>query len=792
MKLVELKNKEKAVILKVKGHREFKKRMAELGFVEGRIIEVVRQAPLQDPIDYRIMNFEVSLRRSEAELIEVSKDLDSYKESDEGITQIYNIENNTTSKPKIHKHKEINVALVGNPNCGKTTLFNHFTGLVEHVGNYSGVTVDAKKGSTTFKGYKINFIDLPGTYSLTAYSPEEKFVLDHLITEMPDIILNVADAGNLERNLYLTAQLLETNLKIVVALNMYDELQKTGAHLDYNLLGGMLGVKFVPTIASKKIGIGEVLQAIIDTYENNNQRNIVIRYQKPIERFVSDLTEELDAEKTHSSISNAVSPRFLAVKLLEQDPLIMQKAKVFRNYKQLRKKAYNYRQKIKEHLGSEKEIDDLIVNSRYAFVRGALKETFSEGEKQSHIGTTKLDNLLTHKFLGFPMFLLFLFLMFEGTFWLGKYPMEWIDYFIVWLKDVTNMLLPAGMLRDLLVDGVIGGVGSVIVFLPNILILFFFISFMEDTGYMARAAFIMDKLMHKIGLHGKSFIPLIMGFGCNVPAIMATRTIESKNDRLLTILINPFMSCSARLPVYILIAGTFFPHKAGLVIFFLYLLGITVAILVALIFKKIFFNKKEIPFVMELPPYRMPTMKSTLRHMWHKALQYLNKMGGIILVASVIIWFLGYFPRSKENEPKNAKTILYNSYIGQIGRAVQPAFDPLGFDWRETVAVIAGVSGKEVIVSTMGVLYAGDGDSKNDLKQALKTAKKSDGTPVFNKISALAFLVFVLLYFPCIATIATVYKETGTWTWPVFMMFYTTTLAWIFGFLVYKIGGLLL
>ncbi len=792
MKLTELKNKEKAVILKVKGHREFKKRMAELGFVEGRVIEVVRQAPLQDPVDYKIMNFEVSLRRSEAELIEVSKDFDDYKSDTEEISQTFNVENLSTPKPKPHKQKIINVALVGNPNCGKTTLFNYFTGSVEHVGNYSGVTVDAKKGSTTFKGYKINFIDLPGTYSLTAYSPEEKFVLDHLITEIPDVVLNVVDAGNLERNMYLTTQLLETNLKLVVALNMYDELQKTGSHLDYKLLGGMLGVKFVPTIGSKKIGIGEVLQAIIDTYENDSQRNVTIRYQKPIERFVSELAEELTADKTRSSLSNAVSPRFLAIKLLEQDPLIMQKAKSFKNYKQIRKKTYNYRQKTKEHLGSEKEVDDLIINSRYAFVRGALKETFTEGTKNTHIGTTKLDNILTHKFLGFPIFLFFLFVMFEGTFWLGKYPMEWIDYFIGWLKDIFGMVLPAGMLKDLLVDGIIGGVGSVIVFLPNILILFFFISFMEDTGYMARAAFIMDKLMHKIGLHGKSFIPLIMGFGCNVPAIMATRTIESKNDRLLTILINPFMSCSARLPVYILIAGTFFPHRAGSVIFFLYLLGISVAILIAIIFKKIFFNKKEVPFVMELPPYRMPTMKSTVRHMWHKALQYLRKMGGIILVASVIIWFLGYFPRPAENSHETHETTLYNSYIGQIGRAVQPAFEPLGFDWRETVAIIAGVSGKEVIVSTMGVLYTGKGDDTKDLKQALKSAKKSDGTPVFSKLTALAFLVFVLLYFPCIATIATVYKETGTWTWPVFMMIYTTGLAWIFGFLVYQLGGLLL
>jgi ferrous iron transport protein B len=370
--------------------------------------------------------------------------------------------------------------------------------------------------------------------------------------------------------------------------------------------------------------------------------------------------------------------------------------------------------------------------------------------------------------------------------------MEWIDWLISLIKGLVSSILPPGMLKDLIVEGIISGVGSVIVFLPNIVILFFFISFMEDTGYMARAAFIMDKLMHKIGLHGKSFIPLIMGFGCNVPAIMATRTIESRNDRLLTILINPFMSCSARLPVYILIAGTFFGHQAGLIIFLLYAAGIATAIIMAIIFKKIFFNKKEIPFVMELPPYRMPTMKSTLRHMWHKALQYLKKMGGIILIASIIIWFLGYFPRENTEQQKRQshEMHLYNSYIGKIGRSLSPVFSPLGFDWKQTVAIIAGISGKEVIVSTLGVLYTG-GNNEKDLKDALKHAKKNDGSPAFTKWSALAFLVFVLLYFPCIATISTVYKETGSWFWPIFMIFYTTVLAWIAAFAVFNLGGLL-
>ncbi len=792
MTLAELHTGEKAIIVKIKGHRSFKKRMAELGFVEGKEITVVRNAPLKDPIDYKIMNYDVSLRRNEALLIEV---IPKGNYNQENKINKINIEQTDLQGNNTSKLKEINVALVGNPNCGKTTLFNHFTGSVEHVGNYSGVTIDAKKGHTTFKGYKINFIDLPGTYSLTAYSPEEKFVMDYLIKEKPDIILNVVDAGNLERNLYLTTQVLETQLKTVVALNMYDELQRSGATFDYHTLGRMIGIPFVPTVASKKIGIGDLLDTIINSYNKDNHRIVKINYQKPLGRFLEELEKLLTTEKTNHFLPNILSSRFIAIKLLENDELIWSYAKHLKNYKEIRKKIYNYKQTIKEHFGTEKELDDLIINSRYAFVKGALEETYKPGRKQQHKRSYLLDNILTHKIWGFPLFIFFLFIMFESTFWLGEYPMKWIEEGLVLLSEQISLWLPAGMLKDLIVDGIIGGVGSVLVFLPNILILFFFISFMEDTGYMARAAFIMDKLMHKIGLHGKSFIPLIMGFGCNVPAIMATRTIESKNDRLLTILINPFMSCSARLPVYVLIAGAFFPHNAGLVIFLLYILGIMVAIGIALLFKKIFFSKKEAPFVMELPPYRMPTFKSTIRHMWHKAMQYLKKMGGPILIASIIIWFLGYFPLPKNNNnmqqtPKSKQEHLYNSYIGQIGRTIEPVFKPLGFDWRATVAVTAGIVGKEVIVSTLGVLYGND--NEENLRASLKSATKEDGSPMFTPVSALAFLVFVLLYFPCIATIITVKNETGTWRWSLFMIGYTTSLAWIFGFLVYQIGNLII
>lgn len=815
MKLIDLRHNEKAVITKVKGQRTFKKRMNGMGFIEGEEIQVIRYAPLKDPVEYKIMDYEVSIRRNEADLIEVDH---SIVRNDD----IYEYTRDYTKKiiRETHISKTINIALIGNPNSGKTTLFNQLTKSIEHVGNYSGVTVNAKKSTLKYNHYTLNFFDLPGTYSLTAYSPEEKYVMYHLLTKIPDIVVNVVDAGNLERNLFLTTQLIDMNVPTVVALNMYDELENNGDKLNHTILGKMLGIPFVPTISSKKIGINNLLNTIITTYETPPERTIIVKNYKPIDKLIADITPEFHISKTDHKLTNIVSPRFAIIKLMEKDPLIIKFAHEFTNYFDIKNNIETNVKCIESHLNND--IDTLLVNSKYGFIRGALKETFTHGIKPKHMKTKFFDTIITHRYFGFPFFILFLWIMFQGTFIIGNYPMVWIDTGVQWLKSLFLNLMVAGPFRDLITNGIIQGVGSVIVFLPNILLLFLFISIMEDTGYMARVAFIMDKLMHKIGLHGKSFIPLIMGFGCNVPAIMSTRTIESKYDRFLTILIIPFMSCSARLPVYILITGTFFSSNAGNIIFLLYLIGISTAIFVSILFKKFLFNKPEAPFVMELPPYRIPTIKTTLRHMWHKGSQYLQKMGNVILIASIIIWALGYFPRNKQknitkiektalhiikNEDLNStqqsslikalsdtinnhqfeiqKSQLYDSYIGRIGRTVTPLFKPLGFDWKMTVSIITGITAKEVIVSTMGVLYS---SKDRNLSKALLSETDNTGQPYRTKLKAFSFLIFILLYFPCIATMAAVKKETGNWKWPIFMIFYTTGIAWFLSFLVYQIS----
>jgi ferrous iron transport protein B len=828
MNLSALHNGEKGVIVKVKGHGAFRKRITEMGFVKGKEVTVVKNAPLKDPIEYSILDYHISLRRSEATLIEVItiKEADKHElsASFEGV-----FDGDLLRQKAIEKRKNINVALVGNPNCGKTTLFNIASGSKEHVGNYSGVTIDSKIAKFKFQDYTFNITDLPGTYSLSAYTPEELFVREHILTRVPDIVVNVVDASNLERNLYLTTQLIDMDLRVVVALNMYDELEKRGASFDAEALGRMLGAPFIPTIGTRGVGMDLLFEKIIEVYDNKSPelRHVHINYGKTVEKGIQEVQELVRENK---NIEAQYSPRYISVKLLEKDSSIEGLLKMKPNFQQIKETSNRQIENIEQIFSEDSET--AITDARYGFIAGALKETYKENavvrQRKSHL----IDNFITHKLFGFPVFLFFMFIMFFATFQLGQFPMTWIESLVAFIGGSIDKLMAEGPFKDLLIDGVIGGVGGVIVFLPNILILFLFISFMEDTGYMARAAFIMDKLMHRIGLHGKSFIPLIMGFGCNVPAIMSTRTIENKNDRILTILINPFMSCSARLPVYILIIGAFFPENPSSMLFLVYIIGIFMAIVVARIFKKAFFSSDEAPFVMELPPYRMPTLKGTIRHMWDKGFQYLKKMGGIILVGSIIIWALGYYPRTvdysqdyvqqaellqqelKVTDNADAKLQMRAeldfvkqemkmeqqefSYIGRIGKFIQPAMEPLGFDWKISVSLLAGVTAKEIVISTMGVLFMSDGDNGENigsLQEKLKNERhqygERKGEYVFTPLVAFTFLMFILIYFPCIAVIAAVKKEAGSWKWAVFTIVYTTALAWIVAFIVNKTGSIL-
>ena len=770
------------VVVKVHGHGSFRNRIVEMGFVRGVRVKVVKNAPLHDPIEYELMNTHISLRRSESELIEV---VGYAVESDAGFNGTFTEEE--FAKQVAEKSKTINIALVGNPNCGKTSFFNRATGLREKVGNYSGVTVDAKKGVFHHKGYTINLVDLPGTYSITEYTPEEIYVREYVTGTHPDMVLNVVDATNLERNLFLTTQLIDMNIRVIMALNMFDELTRGGDTLDYDQLGRLLGIPIIPTTASKGIGVEEVLDKIIEVFEDRAEesRHVHINYGQDIEAAITRIKETVLPNR---EATDAYTPRYIAIKLLEDDRLMKEYLQRVPNYPQIEETARRERQSLER--AYKEDVGTIIINAKYGFVRGALKETFHAGEKEKRQLSTAIDTLLTHRWLGFPFLIVFMWVMFEATFTLGAYPQEWIEAGVGALGEWVASVVPEGPLNDLLVDGIISGVGGVIVFLPNILILFFFISLMEDTGYMARAAFMLDRLMHKIGLHGKSFIPLLIGFGCSVPAIMATRTLESRRDRIVTMLITPFMSCSARLPVYILLVSAFFPNRQGLVLLSIYFVGILLAILTSLLLKKTLFAQTSEPFVMELPPYRMPTARNTLIHMWGKSVQYLKKMGTIILFASILIWALGYFPVER-SVSVDAAEHMEESYIGQIGKAIEPAIAPLGFDWKMGVSIITGVAAKEIVVSSMGILYhVPDADESSEpLIDALHEQVRPDGTPVFTPLVAYGFMLFVLIYFPCMATIAAIKKEAGT-RWALFSMVYTTALAWVVSFLVYQIGSL--
>ena len=925
----------RAGIVKVAGHGGFRRRIVEMGFIKGKVVEVLNRAPLGDPIEYAVMGYNVSLRLSEAEKIEVitvaeaeevvrrksmvngqrstvngqqltypsaygsspnlgeqfAATLNGQQSAVDGqLFGVATITEDEIRQVALDRRKEIQVALVGNPNAGKTSLFNVISGAHEKVGNYSGVTVDAKETEFEYKGYRIKLVDLPGTYSLSAYSPEERYVRNQIVKERPDVIVNVVDAGNLERNLFLTTQLIDMNVRMVIALNMYDELEAKGDRFDYESLSAMIGVPMIPTVSPKMRGINELFDTVIKVYEggdyldadgnllanvendalldrhyheldlphkhssrnkelrnlivpnavNQRVRHIHIHYGATIEaaiKRVKSLLQELDIQ------IDDYTPRYVAIKLIEGDEEIVQitdnRLQITDNREQitdvrlerLNRVLNEIRNEIKAEFKDTAE--NVISDAKYGFIAGALKETYvAQTKEESKTLTDKIDNVVTSKWFGYPIFLLALFITFNATFFVGAYPMEWIEMgvgaFASWLSGV----MAPGMLRDLLVDGIISGVGGVLVFLPNILILYFFISLMESSGYMARAAFIMDKLMHHIGLHGRSFIPLFMGFGCNVPAIMATRTIENRNARMITILIIPLMSGSARVPIFLLLAGAFFPHRAGVALFAMYIIGVALAALMAIVFRKTLFNKEETPFVMELPPYRMPSMKSMFRDTWEKGVQYLRKIGTTILIGSIVIWALSYFPmesrqstvnsqqsmveplRPSDTSPKTgeeylgqqstypsaygsspnlgeqfAATVngqLENSYLGQIGKAIQPALDPLGFDWKASVALVTGVTAKEIVVSTLGVLYSADEDDAASLSEKLLSATDENGDPLYNVAVAISLMLFVLIYLPCIGTLATIKSETGSWWWAAFVAVYTIALAWMVSFVVYQ------
>ena len=802
MKLSKLKTGEKGIIVKVLGHGGFRKRIIEMGFIKGKEVEVLQNAPLQDPVIYKLMGYEVSLRHQEADMIEVVS-ADTPIEATQFILsdsdRIH--EDDYVRHEAMKERRSINVALVGNPNCGKTSLFNFASGAHGHVGNYSGVTVDATEAHASMFGYEFNLTDLPGTYSLSCYSPEELYVREHLTEKMPDVVINVIDASNLERNLYLTTQLVDMNIRMVCALNMYDEFERRGDHINLDTLSHLFGMPMIPTSFKSGEGVKELFRAVIQVYEGTSKsaHHLHINYGHEIEHGIAHIQKYLKADE---HITQHYSTRYLALKLLEHDSQVLdylgkhmageQRMQDFHDLTHARDKASA---RVKEETGNDSET--AIMDAKYGFINGALTEAgYKTGTKEDTYRTThRIDGILSNKYIGFPIFFLILYVMFEVTFTLGEYPMDWIETFVAWAGERLTTTMPDGPLKAMLVDGVIGGVGSVIVFLPQILILYFFISLMEDSGYMARAAFIMDKLMHKMGLHGKSFIPLIMGFGCNVPAVMATRTIESRRSRIITMMILPFMSCSARLPIYIMIAGTFFSLQyRSWALMSLYVVGIIMAVVVSKIFSSLIIKGEDTPFVMELPPYRWPTPKSIWRHTWEKGKEYLKKMGGIILVASIIVWALGYFPHD-DTLPKEQQQ--EQSYLGRMGKAVEPVFTPQGFNWKLDVSLMAGVGAKEIVASSIGVLYSGDdsfGDDEtfsddNERYTRLRQQMLREG---ISPLAAYAYLIFILLYFPCIATIAAIKNETGSWHWALIAAGYTTAVAWIVSALVYQIGTLVI
>lgn len=701
------------------------------------------------------------------------------------------------------RDQTITLALAGNPNSGKTTIFNALTGANQHVGNYPGVTVERKTGKALFRDFSISVLDLPGIYSLTAYSPDEKVSRNVLLLERPQVVVDVVDAGNLERNLYLAAQLIEMKLPLVLAFNMMDEAEKRGIRIETAALAELLGVPIVPTVGAREQGIEQLLATAMEVAQSGRRPAMEVRFGPEVDRAVAEIQAALDQVK----LAEGLPPRWVATKLLEGDLEVREWVRAAGGEPALRKTA-EMKDRLKSRLGDDPE--SLLADARYGWIHGAVSETVHQEEKSRRAWSERVDTVLAHRVLGFPIFLLIMWLTFEVTFKLGQPLGLLLQYGVNFGAAHADALLPPGLIRSLIVEGVIAGVGGVIVFLPNILLLFMMVALMEDSGYMARAAFLVDRVMHLVGLHGKSFIPLFLGFGCNVPAIMGARVLENERDRRVTIMITPFISCSARLPVYVLLAGTFFgPSTAGYVIFSLYLLGILVAMTMAKLLRTFVVAGPPVPFVMELPPYRRPTLRGVVWHMWERAFMYVKKAGTIILAMSVIVWFFSHFPETKQFSPevkseiekvgpekmwpaelkvKISRERLAQSYAGRIGSLMSPGLAPAGLDdWRVGISLLTGFVAKEVVVSTMGTLYsvAAAGPQSANLQAALKADN------FFTPLRAYAFMVFVLLYVPCLATIAVAYRELGSLKWVALMVAINLSVAYLMAAAVWWAGKLL-
>jgi len=674
--------------------------------------------------------------------------------------------------------KKITVALAGNPNSGKTTIFNAITGLHQHVGNYPGVTVEKKTGSCRFEQHQLEIVDLPGTYSLTAYSIEEIVTRNFILEQKPDVVIDVVDASNIERNLYLAVQLMELNVPLVLAFNMSDIARHKGLIFDISALSELFGVKIVQTIGNRQHGIDKLLKAVVETVENPQPN-----YSNRI-KYGTDIENEIDKLCKQPDIT-----RWTAVKLLEQDADVLKQIDNPETIKICGESV----QRLKNLFGEEPEI--IIADRRYGFISGACQETIKNTSESRHNRSDAIDAVITNKFLGLPIFIALMYLVFDITFKLGQWPMTWLEMFFGRLGQTISSLWPAGsesILKSLLVDGIISGVGGVIVFLPNIMLLFAAIAILEDSGYMARAAFVTDRFMHKIGLHGKSFIPMLIGFGCSVPAIMACRILENKRNRITTILITPLMSCGARLTIYALIIPAFFAERwRGPMMWLIYFIGIILAVAAAKILRITILKGETVPFVMELPPYRMPTAKSVLLHMWERGWLYLQKAGTIILLISIILWAAAKYPQTNPDKLANlsdaeAQTVmLKHSIIGRAGVALEPILKPLGFDYKIATALIGATAAKEVFVAQMGIVYAvGEHNDVSVLQEKLR----ADYSP----LQGFCIMLFCLISAPCIATAVITRAETGKWKWAILQWGGLTAMAYVITLIVYQAGKLFL